>query len=516
MSTSSSSEEAPPLHSIIASDGLLPVSCTTSTKSTLPAYISTLAKEEFKKKDFIEGRLRQRHKNGTGSLDFGEFSESQESRKLRQRKGKRRGIRQVCRDWNSKFEKFVSRVESWAEYVIHCILRTVEFILLTIQKVCVIVLSKIRKQWAIRFGTWMHNFTRPVSIEERTAVNRNRQYIWILYELRRKFIIDSARRMYLYRMIAFCFVLAILLSVGLFYTAEIAEYNSHIRYMSKDTRTGVEIMNLIYPPEFPRAGYNEDVEWLLYNLREKENAFEKLLPPTLKSDYVEIETRRFSRVNISISELVSRMMKDSSTFGNKMLQPCLCPVHYGIPLNIILVRYSLEDADNGDVKKEDVVYYEPRVTTYVSDTVRGSTSMDTLVIPPEVRLKKSGGLSVLEYDFNNKHKLSISNKHEERRTLVVDLTDSLVGPYLHLRGSDDTQARKQVYERTRNMVSQENIDGMKESMQKYKFKGELSIGYATMGIRSLNAQGEKLPVAYIESPYSYCVQRCLAAIDPYF
>jgi hypothetical protein len=325
------------------------------------------------------------------------------------------------------------------------------------------------------------------------------------------------RRMYLYRTVVICLVVVALLCLGLFYTAEIAEYNSHIRYMSVDTSTGREIMNLIYPPEFPRAGYNEDVDWLLYELRAQKysNSIEKLIPPMLESDYVEVETRRFSRVNISIREMVERMREDSKELGNKMLQPCLCPAHYGIPLNIIMLRHSVENDPTGEVK-EDAVYYEPHGSTYVSDSVRGGISMDPFVIPPDVRLQKSGGLSVLESDFGDKHTLGISKKHEERRTFVVDLTDALSGPYVGLRGSDAPKQKKQAYERRRNMVSQENIDGMKGNMKEYKFKGELTIGYATMGIRSLDANGEKLPLIYIDSPYSYCVQRCLAAVDPYF
>lgn len=510
--SSSSSDDGPSLP-----DGLLPLS---SSSSPLPAYLSMLGTEaqddeEHEEQVYSVGSVQFRKRRKNGSSDPGGEGSSRYRHSGKRRK--RRSIRQVLSDWNGRFERAVFRVESWVEYAIHCIFRVVEFILLATQRVGILVLSKIRVQWARRFGERMHYFTRPVSLEQLSAINRDRQYIWILYELRRKFIFNAARRMYIYRIILLCLMFTIIACIGLFYTAEMAEYNSHIRYVSVDSKTGREIMNLMYPPEFPRAGYNEDVDWLLYAFRERENPLvDKLVPPMLKSDYVEVETRRFSRVNISIREMVDRMKEDSAEAGNKMLQPCLCPAHYGIPLNIVLIRYSLEDSTDEEPMKSDVVYYEPHVSTYVSDSVRGSVSMDSLVIPPETRLQKSKGLSALESDLLSKQILEISKKHEERRTLVVDLTDSFVGPYLHLRGSDDVNQRKQVYERTRNMISQENINGMKKNMKEYHFRGELTIGYASIGIRSLGSDGEKLPVAYIHSPYSYCVQRCLSAVDPYF
>jgi hypothetical protein len=235
----------------------------------------------------------------------------------------------------------------------------------------------------------------------------------------------------------------------------------------------------------------------------------------LHSDYVEIDTRRFGRVNVSISEMVNRMKSDSREAGNQMIQPCLCPAHYGIPLNIILIRYSLEH-DAEIAGKHDVLYYEPHISTIVSDSIRGGVSMDTLVVPTETRLRLSDGLSPLEADFMMKAPLGISKGREDHRTLLVDLTDVFTGEYHDARKTATSRQKKALFERTRHMVTQDAIDGVKASAKEFRFKGELSIAYSRVGIRSLNGRGDKLPLAFIDSPYAYCVQRCLAAVDPYF
>ena len=407
------------------------------------------------------------------------------------------------------------RVELRIEHAIHCVFLVLQWILKTTQRVGTLLIGKFSTRWGHAFGARMHRMTRPVSVEERTGgSDRSRDYIWILYELRRKFIMHRSRRISLYRVVVVCLIIAFLGSAGLWYAAETAEYNAHVRHTYVDVATGRTISNLIHPPEFPRAGCNEDVEWLLYDLG-GEHMFPGLVPPAIRGDYVEVETRRFNRVNISISEMVHRMKRDSSVSGNRMVQPCLCPAHYGIPLNIVLLRHSLE-MDAEVLGKKDVIHYEPRVATLVGDTVRGGVSMDTLVVSLETRLRRSDGLSPLEADFRIKREVGISRDNEERRTRVVDLTDVFTGKYMDLRSTADNKQKRMLYEGTRNMVTQDAIDGMKKNMKEYGFSGELSIGYARMGIRSLNERGEKLPVTYIDSPYSYCVQRCLAAIDPYF
>ncbi|MHA1679633.1 MAG: hypothetical protein ACTSUE_01410, partial [Promethearchaeota archaeon] len=167
-------------------------------------------------------------------------------------------------------------------------------------------------------------------------------------------------------------------------------------------------------------------------------------------------------------------------------------------------------------EKPDVVYYEPHISNIVSDSVRGGVSMDALVVPRETRLKLSDGLSPLEADFIMKLQLGISTDQEDHRALVVDLTDVFTGKYHDARETASDAQKKILFERTRNMVTQDAINGVKENMREFKFKGELSIGYSRIGIRSLNAEGNKLPMKRIDSPYAYCVQRCLAAINPYF
>ncbi|MHA1684515.1 MAG: hypothetical protein ACTSUE_26490, partial [Promethearchaeota archaeon] len=340
-SSPSSEKDFPPLK-----DGILPLSVGGDTGQT---YISTLPPELLMEEDKDEtGNLRNRKHNESKST-----TESSSFTVLRKRKGrssqKKRSIRQVIRDWNASFERGVVRVEVWVDFVIHYLFRVVEWFLLTIQRVGTIGIGKFSTKKGMSFGARMHYLTRPVSMEERGGGGsaRSKDYIWILYELRRKCMISTKRRLYLYKTVVVCLIFVTFLCMGLFYAADSAEYNTHIRYMHVDTQTGREIMNLMYPPEFPRFGFNEDVEWMLYILK-KEAArkdtvsFQRLVPPTLLSDYVEIDTRRFGRVNISISEMVQRMKDDSNEAGKRMIQPCLCPAQYGVPLNIVLVRYSLE------------------------------------------------------------------------------------------------------------------------------------------------------------------------------
>jgi hypothetical protein len=524
---SSSSEEFSEPAFMKSDGGLLPLSA--GGVSAGPAYISTLPprapppeEDEDGKAEEYERGLRQRRRNGSGNTMMVGSSSLRRRKDKSPRRKKRRSIRQVWRDWNAAFERGVNHIETYIELVIHYVFRVIEWLLLTTQRVGTVVLGKFSTRWGERFGARMHYFTHPISIEERVGASygRNREYIWVLNELRRKCMMTSSRRFYLYKTVMVCLLLVALLCVGLFYVAESAEYNTHVRYMHVDTKTGREIMNVMYPPEFPRAGFNEDVEWMLYTLRReaarKETvSFQRLVSPMLHSDYVEIDTRRFGRVNVSISEMVNRMKSDSREAGNQMIQPCLCPAHYGIPLNIILIRYSLEH-DAEIAGKHDVLYYEPHISTIVSDSIRGGVSMDTLVVPTETRLRLSDGLSPLEADFMMKAPLGISKGREDHRTLLVDLTDVFTGEYHDARKTATSRQKKALFERTRHMVTQDAIDGVKASAKEFRFKGELSIAYSRVGIRSLNGRGDKLPLAFIDSPYAYCVQRCLAAVDPYF
>lgn len=488
-----------------------------------PIYISPLCPDNSKElteneEEWKEDGLRLRKRGNIGSG-------STKKRSVRRRNGsrkkyaKKRGVRQVLRDWNASFERGVGQVETWAEILIHYLFLIIEWILLTIQRIGTTVIGKFSLRWGNLFGERMHYFTRAISVEERAGTSaRSREYIWILYEIRKKCMMPTNRRMYLYKTIVASIFLVTLLCIGLFYAADSVEYITHVRYMHIDHKTGREIMNMLYVPDFPRDGFNEDIEWLLYTARKQDTqktTFLTLDQPMLLSNYVEIATRRFGRVNISISEMVQQMEDDSKQAGNGMLQPCLCPAHYGISLNIVLVRYSLEN--NAKITgKRDVVYYEPRISSIDTDSIKGGLSMDTLVVSRETRMKFSGGLSPLEADFAMKLPLGVNENQEEHRTLVVDLTDIFSGNYHGMRITASNQQKKMLFERTRNMVTQDVINGLKKSMSEYLYNGEISIAYSNIGVRSLNANGEKLPLTYIESPYSYCVQRCLAAVNPYF
>ncbi len=459
------------------------------------------------------GEIRKRT-SGVSTDPTEDVSPSLRKRKKKKKKKKpRRSLFQVLRDWSACFERGILRVEGYAETVIHWIFLVVQWVILTFQRIGSAILWKINVLWASRFLSKMNTITRGVSVEERPAMtNRSREYIWILYKLRMKFLFAKKKRFRWYKFVFVTVFLIVLFCMGLFYSAGVAEYNTHIQHVHRNAETGEEIFNLLYPPSLTTR-YNEDIDWLLYTLRtEKPGEFHNLGSSAFASGYVEISTRRFSRVNISIDEMTHRMLGDSARLGRSLKQPCLCATHYGIPLNIILVRYSL----NNDDDVEDIIYYEPRAVMFVSDSIRVNINSDSFVVPKDVQAKKSKGMSPLEADFQDKLRVFEDSLISEKNLFLVDMTDAFTGEYIGKRDTSDVNERKKIYSMTRDILSDNTINYAAEVSRKTDYPVEVSIAYSQIGIRGLNARGEKIPVVYIDPPYAFCVQRCLAAMNPYF
>ncbi len=441
--------------------------------------------------------------------------------KVQKKKRKRaRGIFQRLRDCNASFEHDVLRLEDCVEAIAHRFLCILQWFLLWFK-------PREHTQADRTFG-YIFN---PVSLEESPSLDDpSRQYIWILYELRRKFILTRARRMYIYKIILLCLLITLCVCIGAFYAATVADYNAHVRYVYIDPYGRGEIYNMLHVPPLPPR-YNEDIDWLLYSplgqrsdpSDETESSAKqkplltlapKLTLEALNYGYIEIPTRKFGRVNVSIGEITDRMESDSAEKGEDLHQPCLCAAHYGIPLNIILVRYSMEEpSEVGAERKPDKLYFEPRETTFVQDSVRGGMSKDPLVVPTGVR-SASQDISPLDWEFQEKLKHGIDTTLSRKR-FIVDLTNRIEKEVTKSMHGQIMEKSTCMYALTREKVSDKKIEKVKHLAWKDSVPVEITIGYSQFAMRGLNARGEKLPASWIRTPYAFCVSRCISALDPY-
>lgn len=407
---------------------------------------------------------------------------------------------------NDTFEWIALLLETPMEVVFHRLLLIVQWLLL-----------RVKPPETSRNAHW---FELP-SAEERTGTRVSRQYISLVTELRRKFIISKERRMRIYKMILTGFLLTLVLVVSMQFVADVAEYNSHVRRTYQDPKGRGTIANLLYAPHFPAGGINPDVEWLLYSPLEAQGLptytyqarVPKLRKETLIRGYAEIATRRFGLVNISIDEMVQQMERDSARRGALLPQPCICAAHYGIPLNIILIRYSLQtDPETGD-PGTDVIHFEPRATTYIRDSILGSVNQDPFVVPRRFKERVGHLISPLDWEVVQKWEDGVYASLD-RKAYIVDMTNKPLTPSHEEGHAPPPPSLAEVYGDVRETVPQRNLHKVKVHNENPS-EGpplEITVTYSQFAMRSLDQLGEKKAAVWIKKPYSSCVARCISAV----
>jgi hypothetical protein len=289
-----------------------------------------------------------------------------------------------------------------------------------------------------------------------------------------------------------------------------AQQVDKVRYVTPETvheQTGTSITNIVSMNRFTLPDvYGADQEWLLYDCKRTP----RIKAKDMVFGYVELDTPSFGAVNISIEDVAHRMKKDSKERGRKLPQPCVCGAHYGLPINVILLREFVtnDDGQGGSVTLKHRILYEPSIVQMTSDVIKGTVSADSLTVTNKRsrRIKGfplSGNVPISPMD--NLRLLSMQVEHtkeveraidtytypEEIFTNIVDLTDK---PF-------NTPASKWIFGRLSIP-----IDKVKEHPDR-----EITIGYEHIVVRALKEDGTKSTAISLHSPYSICVQRCIAA-----
>ena len=358
---------------------------------------------------------------------------------------------------------------------------------------------------------YAHLFNYPSAEEGRKASNgfrirsswffpQRKPFIVIIDRLRRKCMFSEGRRFRVWKWVYFTIFILISLFFVYRYTSEQIEIHTYVTPDKMHEHTGLRVTNVVSMKRFSLSRtYGAEQQWLLHSCKETI----ELTPKILKWGYVDTESPLASmeRVNISVEDLVLKMKRDSKTFGLGLPQPCLCGAHYGLPINVILLRPKPGE-------KKDHVLYEPSIQKGTATNTKGTISIDALVVPSANR-----GMNV------------------SGRSLPISPIDGL-GMYLRKHGEEGKTKMKEIFESYalpdnvfHNSVDLTSIgsDGvtpwvLKRSSiplrdVKEDSNREVTVGYESFVVRGMRSDGSPDTATTIYSPHSICVQRCLETLN---
>ena len=336
---------------------------------------------------------------------------------------------------------------------------------------------------------------------------KEKPFIELVDRIKRRLMTSHEKRYRFWKIVYTIF----LVLIGLYF---VGQYTSQqidtFRYVTPETvheQTGTSITNIVSMNRFTLSPtYGSDQEWLLYGCKQRP----KMTPERMMFGYVEVDTYSFGSVNISIDDVVDRMKRDSREMGVSLPQPCICAAHYGIPLNVVLLRDFASKTKSPEAPGlNDKVLYEPMIAQTTSDAIKGTVSSDSLVVPNKdarripkfpikgVPISPMDNLRILsmqkEFTAEVNEAVSTYTYPREIFTNIVDLTDkplsSSVSKWIFGRLSVPIKAVRDAPTR------------------------EVTVGYDNMVVRALNKDGSKATATYLYSPYSICLQRCIASIS---
>ena len=335
-----------------------------------------------------------------------------------------------------------------------------------------------------------------------------RWFLWFWFPKQRPFIVfvDNLRRRCMtnpdkrYRFWKIVYTLIIVLVACFFIGRYTTQQIEKVRYVTPETvheQTGTSVTNIVSVNRFTLPnGYGTDQEWLLYDCQK----CPRLTSKDMLFGYVELDTPSFGSVNISIDDVVHRMKQDSKEKGLSLPQPCVCGAHYGLPINVILLR----DIENEDVR----ILYEPTVVQATSDIIKGTVSVDSLVVPNKRarRIRKFPlGDRVPISPMDNLRILSLQDKYKKEAKEAIETYTYPEEMFTNIVDLTDKPASSSVSKWIFNRLSIP-IGTVKEHADR-----EITVGYEHIVVRSLEKDGSKAMATNLHSPHSICVQRCIAA-----
>jgi hypothetical protein len=309
---------------------------------------------------------------------------------------------------------------------------------------------------------------------------------------------SEGQRFRVWKWIYFSILILIALVFVFRYTSEQIEIHTYVTPDKMHERTGLRITNVVTMGRFALSkSYGAEQRWLLQECKGKA----ELTPQTLQWGYVDTESplASMARVNISVDDLVLKMKQDSRSLGVSLPQPCLCGVHYGLPINVVLLR-----PPPGEEKER--VLYEPVIQRGTGTNIKGTISIDSLVVSTDRGLRVAG------------------------RTLPISPIDGL-GMYLRIQGETGERKMKEMFDSYSlpDNVFQDIVDltsmgsdGLtpwllkRSSIPLRDVKDdptrEVTVGYESFVVRGMHSDGAPATAMTIYSPHSICVQRCLETL----
>jgi hypothetical protein len=392
-------------------------------------------------------------------------------------------------------------------------------------------------------------------------------FIKIVEDINRYFMWGRDVHKSFLKVILLCIITAFMVYFGFYYVTTTVELNTNIRPVFYDEERAMLIENLYNVPPY-KPGYDQDIEYML-----SPHIFHKKYVPLttqrLHKNYVEIFTRRFGRVNISIAELVARMKADAKRYLSMnpsedddskhagVARNCMCAVHYGIPLNIIL--YTGSDGE------QEYIFYEPEITAFSSFEIRGALIQDPLGVPPMIKAMEnewnekgcpwnghtSRLQSINEHALTHQipqtvqhyrtptsitrnriymEKTNCGEEGDTESNCLVDIQESTYGGMVtdlthhiyKIAGNggvrmydreDPTRDTSSLPQETNEyVIPEEFLQSLQEKEDTNRF-AEMTFAYSRIVLRGLSQDGERFTAIEIPSPGSVCIQRCLSTTD---
>jgi len=445
-------------------------------------------------------------------------------------------------------------------------------ILATLQWIFMIVAPRSGKSRR-RYG---HLF-KPIGVMDRSDRGNGKgpHFIKIVEDINRYFMWGRDMHKSFIKVIILCIITALVVYFGFYYVTTTVELNTNIRPVFYDDERGMLIENLYNIPPY-KPGHDHDTRYLLSpdniepsTTQRLHKKYEPLTTQRLHKNYVEIFTRKFGRVNISIAELVVKMKEDAKRYLSMtpseddtskregIARNCMCAVHYGIPLNIIL--YTGSDGE------QEHIFYEPEITAFSSFEIRGALVQDPLGVPPmikaienEMNMKgcpwngytsrlQSINERALTYripqmvqhyrtptsitrnriyvekthcgeEDNTESNCLVDIQESTYRGMVTDLTHHIYkiagngGVRMYDREDPTRDISSLPQEINEYVIPEDFLKNLEVKTNPQEF-AEMTFAYSHIVLRGLSQDGERFTAIEIPSPGSICIQRCLSATD---
>lgn len=343
---------------------------------------------------------------------------------------------------------------------------------------------------------------------------KRRPFIVIVDRIERKFMISADRR---YRILKTIYIILVFSFIFFFSFQYMTHEIEKVRYVIPESihdRSGVSIKNILSVDTFSLySNYGHDQEWLLYQCERRP----RITTENIRFGYIEVETPKFGMVNISIQDISEKMKKDSREKGLTLPQPCICGAHYGLPINIILLRdYEFGGKSLGSIGGEEAekginnrILYEPTIVQTTSDSVKGTISIDSLVVNDK-KLRKLDGFTIQQnVPISPMDNLRILYMQKEYTKEIENAIETYTYPE-EIFSSIVDLTEKPVYASISKWISGRFSIPLKKIND--KTNGEVTMGYEHIVVRALKEDGSKSIAISLHSPYSICVQRCISSI----